>query len=246
MYAHREPRFYASVAFNGAFWPMTNTLEPNEYSYQQIWYYRGEESGWANTELWLPTGIGIMKYVNTRDNVLKDQGRGIVDKPIIGIRYADVLLWYAEALNEITGTYNIASWDGAETYTITRDPKEMSDAILQIRIRAGLPNYEQGVYESQDEFRVKLKHERQIELFAENSRYFDLRRWKDAEIEESQVVYGCNPLMSEKERDWYHKPIVIADLPTTFNRKMYFWPISHDELRKNKRLTQNPGWTYYD
>lgn len=246
MYAHREPRFYASVAFNGAFWPMTNTLEPNEYSYQQIWYYRGEESGWANTDQWLPTGIGIMKYVNTRDNILKNQGRGIVDKPVIGIRYADVLLWYAEALNEITGSHSIPSWDNTETYTITRDTKEMSDAISQIRIRAGLPDYDPEIYESQNEFRIKLKHERQIEMFAENSRYFDLRRWKDAEKEESQQIYGCNPLMSEKERDWYHKPIIISDLPTTFNRKMYFWPISHDELRKNKNLTQNPGWTYYD
>lgn len=246
MYGHREPRFYASVAFNGAFWPMTNTLDPDEYSYQQIWYYRGKESGWSNSDQWLRTGIGIMKFVNTRDNVLKDQGRGIVEKPVIGIRYADVLLWYAEALNEITGEYSIPSWDNEETYTIKRDQEEMSKAISQVRIRAGLPDYAPNVYQNTDEFRVKLKHERQIEMFAENSRYFDLRRWKDAEKEESELVRGYNPLMSEGERDWYHKPIIISDLPTTFNRKMYFWPISHDELRKNKRLTQNPGWTYYN
>ena len=246
MYAHREPRFYASVAFNGAFWPMTNAVDPNVYSYKQIWYYRGYQSGWSNTDQWLQTGIGIMKYVNTKDNVYPNQGRGITPKPVIGIRYADVLLWYAEALNEVQGSYQIASWDGSKTYTIKRETQEMSKAIEQIRIRAGLPNYDDATYASQSAFRVRLKHERQIEMFAENSRYYDLRRWKDAEDEESKQIYGCNPMMSEAERDWYHTPIIISDLPTTFNRKMYFYPISHDELRKNIRLTQNPGWTYYD
>lgn len=246
MYAHREPRFYASVAFNGAFWPMSGTNVPSIYSYKQIWYYRGYPSGWSNTNRWLLTGIGIMKYINTKDNILEHQGKGIISKPMIGIRYADVLLWYAEALNEIQGSHQIASWDGSKTYTIKRDIQEMSNAISQIRIRVGLPDYDDAIYNNQDKFRVRLKHERQIEMFAENSRYYDLRRWKDAEEEESQPVYGYNSMMSEAQRDWYYKPIVISDLPTTFNRKMYFHPISHEELRKNKRLTQNPGWTYYE
>ena len=81
---------------------------------------------------------------------------------------------------------------------------------------------------------------------AENSRYFDLRRWKDAEYEESQQMYGCNAYMSKKERDLFHTQVINSNLPTTFSRKMYFWPISHDQLRRNLRLTQNPGWTYYD
>ena len=52
--------------------------------------------------------------------------------------------------------------------------------------------------------------------------------------------------MTEQQRDLFHTPVVVPSLPTTFSRKMYFWPISHDELKKNKRLTQNPGWTYND
>ena len=242
-YAHREPRFYASVAYNGMIWPMTNGKEIED-RYIQVWYYRGYQSGWANTDRWLPTGIGILKYISPRDN--SKNGAVIIPKAPLNIRYADVLLWYAETMNELTTSYNIPSWDDTKTYTISRDPKEMSDAISQIRIRAGLPDYDESVYESQDEFRVKLKHERQVEMFAENSRYFDLRRWKDADAEESQQIYGCNPLMSVKERELYHTPVIISDLPTTFNRKMYFWPIQHDELRKNSKLTQNPGWTSYD
>ena len=187
-----------------------------------------------------------MKYVSARDNARV--GGFISAKPVIGIRYADVLLWYAEALNELQpgSSYNIPSWDGSQTHPITRNTEEMSYAISRIRIRAGLPDYDEQIYKNQDEFRIKLKHERQIELFAENSRYFDLRRWRDAEVEESKQIYGHNIQMTEKEKDLFHTPVIISDVPTTFSRKMYFWPISHDELRKNKRLTQNPGWTYYD
>lgn len=247
-YGKREPRFYASVAYNGAFWPLASA-SLTENRNKQVFYYRGQDNGWINGEQWIPTGIGIMKYVNTRDFFGKDGATGtVMKKPVIGIRYADVLLWYAETLNELTPgkVYNYLAWDGAQEYTISREVAEMSYAISRIRIRAGLPDYDPSVYNSQDEFRMKLKHERQIEMFAENSRYFDLRRWKDAEKEESQPVYGCNPKMTRNERDYFHQQIVISDLPTTFNRKMYFWPIKHEELRRNIRLTQNPGWTTFD
>ena len=50
----------------------------------------------------------------------------------------------------------------------------------------------------------------------------------------------------QEQREQFYTPIEIADLPTAFSRKLYFWPISHDELKRNKRLTQNPGWTYND
>ena len=244
-YGHREPRFYATVAYNGCLWNGTNAVQ----SYDRnliIWYYRGEESGWSNSgDRWLATGIGIRKFVSSRDN-FKTEG-GVISKPVIGIRYADVLLWYAEALNELgASTYQIPSWDGTQSYDISRDKNEMSYAISRVRIRGGVPDFGSDVYENADEFRKHLKHERQIELFAENSRYFDLRRWKDAEYEESQQMYGCNAYMSKKERDLFHTQVINSNLPTTFSRKMYFWPISHDQLRRNLRLTQNPGWTYYD
>lgn len=247
-YGKREPRFYASVAYNGAFWALASASEIN-YRNKQVFYYRDRDNGWINGDQWIPTGIGIMKYVNSRDFFGKENVTGsVMKKPVIGIRYADVLLWYAEALNELSQgkIYSIPSWNNEQEYKISRETTEMSFAISRIRIRAGLPDYESQVYKDQDEFRVKLKHERQIEMFAENSRYFDLRRWKDAEKEESQQVYGCNPKMTEKERDYFHQQIIISDLPTTFNRKMYFWPIKHEELRKNIRLTQNPGWTTFD
>ena len=150
------------------------------------------------------------------------------------------MLFRSEALNELgASTYQIPSWDGTQSYDISRDKNEMSYAISRVRIRGGVPDFGSDVYENADEFRKHLKHERQIELFAENSRYFDLRRWKDAEYEESQQMYGCNAYMSKTERDLFHTQVINSNLPTTFSRKMYFWPISHDQLRRNLRLTQN-------
>ena len=242
-YANREPRFYASVAFNGAFWSFSSATNV-EYRYRQIWYYRGSSDGRNDSQLWLRNGIGMMKYVSPKD--IQNNGGTVYPKIEPAIRYADILLMYAEALNECNGNYPVAAWDGSTTYNIYRNTAEMSKAISQVRIRAGLPDFPENVYLSQDEFSVKLKHERQVELFAENQRYYDLRRWKDAPTEQIEQVYGCNTLMPETQSNLFHAQVDVPSLRSTFSRKMYFWPISHDELKKNNRLTQAPGWTSFD
>ncbi|KOH45234.1 RagB/SusD family nutrient uptake outer membrane protein [Sunxiuqinia dokdonensis] len=244
-YANREPRFYASVAYNGSVWHLEN--EPDSWNKeQQVFYYRGDGNGYTNTMFWLRTGIGVMKFVHPRDTYRDGQIGRIVPKLEPAIRYADILLMYAEALNELTGSYNIPSWDGSTTYAISRDVNEMKKGIRPVRIRGGVPDYPAEVYASQDEFRKTVKRERQVELMGEGQRYYDLRRWKDAPVEESLPIYGCNVLMTSDQRDLFHTPVAEWALQSTFSRKMWFWPIRHSELKRNKRLTQNPGWTYND
>ena len=244
-YAKREPRFYATVAYNGSTWDFA-TSEKEEDRFIRCWYYNDQPDGiqTANPQLWLRTGIGIKKYYNpieTYKNPKKE-----LNKTDPAMRYAEILLIYAEALNELTNTYSIPSWDGKQTYTIQRIDSEMRNAIRPIRIRAGLPDYSPEIYGDANLFRKSLKRERQIELFAEGHRYYDLRRWKDAPREEATPVYGCNMFLGSQMRDEFYRPTVVASMPAVFVREMYFWPIAHDELKKNKRLTQNPGWTYYD
>lgn len=239
-YANREPRFYASVAYNGVVWHYLSRTEPSDRN-RQTFYYRGDGNGFMNSPFHLRTGIGVMKYVNP-----EDAPNAIRRKPEPAIRYADILLLYAEALNELDGTYSIASWDGSKTYTVDRNIDEIKKGVHPVRIRSGLPDYSPTIYGDKDELRKTLKRERMIELLGEGKRYFDLRRWKDAEVEEALQIYGCNVIMDRSRRDEFHQPVAIYNLSSTFSPKLYFWPIRHDELKHNKRLTQTPGWTSYD
>ncbi len=149
-------------------------------------------------------------------------------------------------MNELTGTFAIASWDEESTISVSRNTDEISQYISQIRLRAGIPDYDASVYNDAAIFRTNIKRERQIELFAEGHRYFDLRRWKDAPKEEAEVVRGFNMNMERNQRDLFEIPVKIPSLPTVFVNRMYLWPLSPTELKRNNKLTQNPGWETFD
>lgn len=244
-YANREPRFYASVGYNGSIWEYLSDPEPTHHN-RQTFYYRGSGNGYNNSQFYLRTGISVKKYVNQTDVPDREDYRNIKDKAEPAIRYADILLLYAEALNELEGTYSIASWDKNTTYTIQRNIEEIQKGIHPIRIRGGVPDYDAQIYSNKNLLRDKIKRERMIEFMGEGKRYFDLRRWKDAPKELNQQIYGCNIMMDANHKSEFHQIIPINNLRMTFSDRMYFWPIRHSELKHNSRLTQNPGWTYND
>lgn len=244
-FANREPRFYASVAYNGSVWHLTNESQEKNRE-KKVFYYRGSGNGYTNSMFWLRTGIGVMKYVNPADTYEGGSIDKVVRKYEPAIRYADILLAYAESLNELTGSYNIPSWDSSQTYSIARDVAEMHKGIRPIRIRAGVPDYANAIYSTSAQLRTAIKRERQIELMGEAQRYYDLRRWEDAATELTLPIWGYNVLMTESSRDLFHQPVAAFALQATFADKMYFWPISIEELRRDSRLTQNPGWQTYN
>ena len=246
-YANREPRFYASVGYNGARWNCTSATGTGAANVinKQVWYYRGETDGRSNSvERWLVTGIGIKKYINPSD--CANNSGSITQKPEPALRYADILLSYAEALNNLTTTYEIPSWDGSTTYIVGRDIEEMRRGVKPVRMRAGVPDYDDDVYRDRNAFFDKIVHERQIEFFAESQRYYDVRRWKIAPEHEGGQIYGCNVMMDKEHAEAFYTPVRVTGVQTAFSRKQYFWPMNYDELQRNRNMTQAPGWQDYD
>jgi hypothetical protein len=248
-YANREPRFYASVAFAGANWPCTSASDIGNQNFQEFYYY-GENSGRnavSSNDRWVPTGIGMMKFVNPKDSYNNGTQYPKVE---VSLRYADILLMYVEALNELTMPYQIPSWNGEETYIVSRDINEMKKTILPVRLRAGLPNYDElddgDPYSDAAELRKYIKRERQIEFLGENQRYYDLRRWKDAPREEGEMIFGCNTTITKAGREYFYEQVEIPSIQVAWSKKKYFWPVSFAELQKNSALTQAPGWQSYD
>lgn len=243
-YAHREPRFYASIAYCGSIWACSSANEA-QYRNKQIFYYRDLNDGKQGFKEDCPlTGIGFKKFVNDEDAFT--QGGYRMDKTENTIRYAEILLIYAEALNELTPgkSYTVERYNG-ETMTVQRDVNEMRSAMKPIRMRAGVPDFDDVIYANQELFRTALKRERQIELVGENCfRYYDLRRWKDALLEENQPLMGCNINISDdvtRVQEFY-RPTVVASMPKVFTQRMYLWPFPDKEMKRNVNLTQNPGW----
>ena len=245
-FANREPRFYASVAYSGTKWPALSYSGNHVQLRNQIChYYRGTRDGYLNGKLWLRTGIGSIKFYHPEDANAGDNAV-IRDKVEPAIRYADILLLYAEALNEVQESYSIPSWDGSFEHDIYRDVNEIKKGIRPVRCRAGVPDYDDETYASVEALRAKIKRERQIEFFAESQRWWDLRRWKDATEELNKPVYGYSVMMTEAQKDKFYVPTEVPQYAQVFTNKMYFWPISKTELKRNPLLTQNPGWQTFD
>jgi len=242
-FANREPRFYASVAYNGCVWENERSNIDGNTRYKQVFYYRDGQDGKDASGFYIWTGIGIRKYYNPED--CKDYR---VPKAEPAIRYAEVLLTYAEALNELPdgASYSIPAYDGQGTITVKREQAEISKGLRPVRVRAGLPDFTDVYFGNQEKMRELIKREWQIEFMGESHRYYDLRRWKDAEREESMPVWGFNMDMTIVQKNAWHSPVEISLVPAIFAEKMYLWPISLDELRKNRKLTQNPGWNTFD
>jgi hypothetical protein len=250
--ANREPRFYASVAYNGSIWENEGSNVNDNNRYVQVFIYRGcRDDGKNATGFYYWTGIGIRKYYHP-----EDRANNSIRKAEPAFRYAEVLLTYAEALNELGGTYTIPAYDGEGSITVSRNQTEISRGLRPVRVRAGLRDFTDDHFADKDEMRKRIKREWQIEFMGEAHRYYDLRRWGDAEREESMPVWGFNmdmtgptsfsTLSDTKQRDLWTVPREISLVPAIFAEKMYLWPISQDELKKNRNMKQNPGWKTFE
>jgi hypothetical protein len=241
MYVNREMRFYASIGFSECFWPCLSTESAHKNI--TVTYYSDSPNGRSNASN--PnnhpiTGYVIKKYINPVD-AATGTGSRILDKAFPIIRYAEILLSYAEALNALGSESYTIEVDGA-SQTFFRDANEIKKAINQVRYRSGLPGLTDTELADADFVLSKIKKERMVEFLYENRRYFDVRRWGDYEDSESQSIMGMNTAAS---KDSYYQKVVPPSSRITnrvVNRRMMFLPIPKAELKRLPSLDQNPGW----
>ena len=238
MYVNREPRFYASIGFCEGFWPNRSTTNVANRNLT-VQYYVDSSDGMAglNPTDYPITGYVLKKWVSNNDAWNNGEGAIRTFKPFPMIRYAEILLSYAEALNQLGS--NSFTIDGI---TYNRNTDEIKKAYNLVRYRAGLPGLNDLDVEDAVGVMTKIKRERMIEFLFENRRFFDVRRWGDYETSENEPVMGMN---TSGGRNAYYQKMIVPSARVTqrvVDRKMIFLPIPQAEIRRLPSFDQNPGW----
>lgn len=237
MHDNREPRFYAILGFNHSVWPSTSFRGTEPYKNFNATYYRDGNARGDNFS-YNRTGYTVRKYINQEDINHWNSTKRQKVYPIL--RYAEVLLGYVEAMNEMTESYTDESG-----VLVSRNPSEIMKYFNQIRYRSGLPGITLAEASDRERLREIIKQEWQVEFFFEDHRYYDLRRWLDAPNAYRKPVTGLDVSASQSERSKFYT-VRVWNTETAMKRvwsnKMYFFPISQSVLDKNGKLVQNPGW----
>ena len=238
MYINREMRFYASIGFSNRYWPLRSSTSTGiEHN---IIYERSSPNGRIASATDYPvTGYVVTKYVHNDDAFQGDNSRRVA-KTFGIIRYAEILLSYAEALNNLTTSYNITV-DGTQQ-TFQRDPEAIRLAFGKVRHRAGLPAPSQEELASPAVMQQLLEKERMIEFLFENRRYYDVRRWGKYEETEYETIMGMN---AEGDGPAFYTrtmPSIPFLKNRIVNRKLLLLPLPLVEVRRLPSVDQNPGW----
>lgn len=223
-YTYREPRFHATILYNGAQWEK-RTIEtyvgatataPNGADYFVEYQNAGSTNGHTCT------GYYLRKFLLENHTTYKVDRSWNTD---ILLRYAEVLLNKAEALAEL-GRID----DALEPLNEVRERVN-----LPAKTRADAPDY--------DAFMKLLRKERCCELAAEGFRFWDLRRWGLAtEVIDGKSVHGVK--ISRRTTGTLTYATVDADGGNvrTYQERYNYFSIPAAELTNNKLCVDNPGW----
>jgi hypothetical protein len=216
MYVNREMRFYASIGFSECFWPCNSTSD-NSKRNQTVTYYVDGNAGMRATEgnpnNYTATGYTLKKFVHP-DDVWSGSSARQIDKPYPMIRYAEILLSYAEALNNLTTSHTVQDTEG-NNYTFSRNTAEIKRYFDMVRFRAGLPGLTPEELASAATVQALIERERMVEFLFENRRYHDVRRWGKYEQTESEPIMGMDV---EATRTGGYYAVVPVNHSTARNR----------------------------
>jgi hypothetical protein len=209
-YENRDDRFYAVILYNGA------VLKS-----RPVETFIGGKDGLQSAPTATKTGYYLKKFVDP--SVDLDKGT-TVRKPWIIFRFAEAYLNYAEALNESAGPV-----------------QQVYDAVYELRKRnyiiTSRARYPAGLTQSQ--MRERLKKERRVELAFEEHRFWDLRRWNDAEEVLNKPAVGMKVIFNPADTTYTYEHFEVEN--RVFNSRFYWYPIPRKEVLKGY-VRQNPGW----
>lgn len=240
-YANRDPRFYASILFDGSPWkPRGSALDPaNEI--QTGTYFAGTnkivglDTRQGPIENWNGsfTGYYFKKFIDPDPTIRDATSPQFI--PWAFFRYTEAIFNYAEASIELGEFAEAQMW------------------LNKIRFRAGMP----AIEETGEALKQLYRNERRIEMTFEEQRYHDARRWMIAPqtlgrkttyiIVEGKLKAGATapiPYRKDKSKfDYTYTPVINNDLENrTWLDKMYFRPLTLAETQRNDKLVQNPGY----
>ena len=224
-YKGREPRFYASILYNGAKWE-GREIETYVSGVDGFMAFKTENTASSTT-----TGYYLKKWITEEETSWETKASSHFS---IMIRYAEVLLNKAEALAEL-GDSRLS---------------EALDALNQVRARVGLPAKSAT---TKDEFMKLLRKERMVELAGEGFRFWDIRRWRiagdDPNVDGDGVIHGAvaHGVKITKNADTgactYEQVEVDGGRTRIFLEHYYAFSIPVEERSNNNLFGQNnPGW----
>lgn len=233
LHFNREARFYGSIIFDGGTYYGNGRLTDNN-----MWVTKlkvGDPGGGVTPpDRYLSTGYQCKKLVHYLTSVPDNNSSiSVYEYAFPVIRLADLYLMYAEVLNE---------------YKAAPDT-EVYEYIDKVRTRSGLEDVVESWSKyalpekvdkptTKDGMREIIHQERMNELAFEGSRFWDLRRWKEAKEYMNKPIKGLN-IIGETANDFY---MVQSVYQLSFENKDYLWPIRQNTLLRNNNLVQNPGW----
>ncbi len=247
-YENRDPRFYASILYDGAGWKPRDKISGNVDPANQIQtgaydlkvggaltLFQGLDTRNSTIEDWngTVTNYYMRKFTDPDPGIVDNNTHQYIPWPFF--RYTEAIFNYAEACIELGDETEAKTW------------------LNKIRFRSGMP----AITESGSALKARYRNERRIEMAFEEQRYSDARRWMIApttlgrdptyifplgKFKPGQELSGTYHFDKTIYNYTYTNSVNTTLEDRTWDDKMYFRPISRDEINKNEKLIQNPGY----
>lgn len=219
---NREPRFNAWISYHNSYYEITrgaNKQIKTQYRRNDAQGIQGRSNNYSPT--------GYLNKKGVAPGLVQSQLQVSVNYPWPVIRLAELYLNYAEALIEYGQDFATAK-----------------QYIDKVRTRAGIPTIDEawtpiGGANDKNTLRNIVRQERTIELYLENHRFWDLRRWQIADQYLDDRLKGMN-IQGATDEDFFQ--VSEVQFPRSFSQRNFLMPIPQEEVNKNELLIQNPGY----